>query len=184
MPHYRRYWVPGATYFFTVVTHGRAPILCTNLARPLLHAALEDCRRECPFDMPAVVLLPDHLHAVWTLPPGDDDFAGRWGRIKRVFTQTYLAAGGDQLPITAARRRQHRRGVWQPRFWEHLIRDEDDYEKHFDYIHWNPVKHGYAATAWDWEWSSFRRWVTAGVYPPDWGCGPELFNGLEGTAGE
>ncbi len=180
MPDYRRYWVPGATYFFTVVTHERAPILCTDLARPLLRAAFEDCRRTRPFDMPAVVLLPDHLHAVWTLPPGDDDFSTRWGVIKRAFTQAYLPAGGSSRLVSTARDSQRRRGVWQPRFWEHLIRDDDDFEKHVEYIHWNPVKHGHAASAWDWEWSSFHRWVAAGAYPPDWGCGPDRFAEMGG----
>jgi putative transposase len=170
------------TYFFTVVTHDRAPILCTDLARPLLHAAFDACRGVCPFDMPAVVLLPDHLHAIWTLPPGDEDFAGRWAQIKGDFTRAYLAAGGVERVVTAGQNRQRRRGVWQPRFWEHLIRDENDYERHFDYVHWNPVKHGHAATAWEWPWSSFRRWVTAGEYPRDWGCGPDRFAGVE--AGE
>ena len=184
MPNYRRDWSPGATYFFTVVTHRRSPLLCTDLARPLLHAAFEDCRRECPFDMPAVVLLPDHLHAVWTLPPGDDDFAGRWARIKGDFTRQYTSAGGGERSVSAGRHRQRRRGVWQPRFWEHLIRDEADYERHFDYVHWNPVKHGHVPRVVDWEWSSFHRWVAAGVYPPDWGCGPERFTGAERTTGE
>jgi putative transposase len=187
MPDFRRYLIPGATYFFTVVTDGRVPILCKDRSRSTLRGAFEACRKELPFEMPAVVLLPDHLHAIWTLPDGDCDYSKRWGVIKKAFTDQYLAEGGPEQRVTAGRRRQRRRGVWQPRFWEHLIRDETDFERHFDYVHYNPVKHGHVARPRDWEWSSFHRWVRERVYPVDWGCSPDdrfKFEDIAGTVGE
>lgn len=187
MPEYRRYLVPGATYFFAVVTDGRAPILSSDSARSFLREAFVACRRERPFEMPAIVLLPDHLHAIWVLPPGDSDYSTRWGAIKKAFTGHYLNDGGSERVVSAGRRNQRRRGVWQPRFWEHMIRDEADFERHFDYIHYNPVKHGYVTRPRDWEWSSFHRWVGAGVYHPNWGCGPDEwfeFRDITDTVGE
>src|SRR5262245_46823386 len=133
MPNYRRYLVPGATYFFTVVTDGRQPILCADRARQLLSEAIKLCQKQLPFQMSAVVLLPDHLHAIWTLPQVDCDYSKRWGIIKKAFTTSYLAEGGTERRVSAGRAAQRRRGVWQPRFWEHMIRDETDYDRHFDY---------------------------------------------------
>jgi putative transposase len=173
MPEYRRYLIPGETYFFAIVTDGRAPILCTDSARAFLRESILECQRERPFEMPAVVLLPDHLHAIWTLPTEDCDYSTRWALIKKGFTERYLAAGGPERSVSTGRRNQRRRGVWQPRFWEHMIRDETDFERHFDYIHYNPVKHGYVSRPRDWPWSSFHRWVRAGVHPVDWGCSPD-----------
>ena len=109
----------------------------------------------------------------------------RWGWIKKEFTKSHLASGGAERPRSASRRWAGRRGVWQRRYWEHTLRDETDFERHVDYIHWNPVKHGHADRPWDWESSSFRRWVAAGQYERDWGrsAAPD-FATLNGTVGE
>jgi putative transposase len=128
------------------------------------------CLLKWPFTINALVVLPDHLHSIWTLPPGDTAYPTRWGWIKKEFTKEWLAIGGAEGPISDARRQQGRKGVWQPRYWEHTLEDEDDFERHFDYIHYNPVKHGYAKCPRDWPWSTFHRWVAADVYPENWTC--------------
>lgn len=137
----------------------------------MLGDVIRECQREWPFDINAIVLLPDHLHAIWTLPPGDANYSGRWSVIKVNFTQRFLASGGRDAPVSAGKQRERRRGVWQRRFWEHTIEDEDDFETHFDYIHYNPVKHKLVKCPGEWEPSSFHRYVKAGVYPADWACG-------------
>jgi putative transposase len=167
--NYRRARVPGGTYFLTVVTEHRATFLCQNTARICFRSALESCRQRWPFTIDAIVLLPEHIHTMWTLPPGDSDFPMRWGWIKKEFTKSWLAAGGVEQPQSRSRQRNGRRGIWQRRYWEHAIRDEEDFERHFDYIHYNPVKHGLALSPGDWPLTSFHRWVKAGVYEPHWG---------------
>jgi len=183
MSDYRRYFVAGGTYFFTVVTEGRAHVFDSTDACRLLGQTLRACFRRYPVQVIAMVLLPDHLHALWALPQGDVDYSLRWRWIKREFTRKWLAAGGVEQASNASRQSERRRGVWQRRFWEHTIRDEDDLESHFDYIHYNPVKHGLAQRPRDWEWSTFRRWVRAGHYDVDWGAGVSL-GALPGSAGE
>jgi len=181
MPNYRRSYLPGGTYFFTHVTDHRSPFLCTDLARKLLKDVFRETRQRWPFHIDAIVLLPDHLHAIWTLPPGDADYSKRWGWLKKEFSKRYVAA----------RRPDKNHGVWQPKFWEHTIRDENDYERHMDYIHYNPVKHGLVRCPRDWHYSSFARWVRLGIYPHDWGC-PDFgkndgnwdFDDLRSTIGE
>jgi len=170
MPNFRRNWVPGGTFFFTIVTAGRAPLFREESARTLLGACFRRERLARPFDINAVVLLPDHLHAVWTLPPGDHDFSTRWSSIKSRFTREWLANGGTEQPVLAGQHREERRGIWQPRFFEHTMHDGDDLIQHVDYIHFNPVKHGWAKCPSDWPWSSFRRYVRQGDYPIDWAC--------------
>jgi putative transposase len=185
MPNYRRAYVPGGTFFFTVVTERRAKILCGTSARACLRRAFRNCRERWPFSVVTIVLLPDHLHAVWTLPKGDSDYPTRWGWIKKEFTKAWLAEGGLEQPISASRRHHRRRGVWQRHFWEHVLQDEADLERHCDYIHYNPVKHGLVACPSDWPYSSFHRWVRLGHYPPDWGCsssGPLKFDDLDSSA--
>jgi putative transposase len=171
VPNFRRSFVPGGTYFFTVVTDRRAPIFDDPRARRILGAALRECRERRPFRTVAIVLLPDHLHAIWALPPGDDAYPRRWNRIKARFTRSWLADGGTEQSVTAGRRRDGRRGVLQPKYWEHTIRDEHDLERHVEYVHFNPVRHGLVTCPRDWPYSSFRHWVRAGDYPADWGCG-------------
>lgn len=165
--YYRRVRVPGASYFFTVVAWQRRQILCRPEVRQAVRSAFREELRTRPFVMDAVVLLPDHLHCIWTLPPGDDDFPARWRRIKASVSR----AVGQQLEAepTASRRRKGERGLWQRRYWEHVIRDEADFAAHLDYIHFNPVKHGLVERAADWPWSSFHRYTAAGTYPLDWG---------------
>lgn len=168
MPEYRRANIPGATYFFTVVTYCRQPLLTDSRCRAALRAAINRVRSELPFEIVAWVLMPDHLHAVWQLPPNDKDFSLRWSLIKQHVTRdcaTWLA----QQNISTSREKRGEGGLWQRRFWEHLIRDEADFSRHLDYIHYNPVKHGYVANAGDWPYSTFHRHVKQGVYPADWG---------------
>jgi putative transposase len=170
---YRRYFVPGATYFFTVVTDRRAALFADEAARRMLGSVIRRCLLRRPLKVVAIVLLPDHLHCLWALPAGDCAYSERWRWIKREFTRDWLACGGIEQPRRVSR--QRRRGVWQRRFWEHTIRDETDLENHFDYIHYNPVKHGLVQRPRDWPWSSFHRWVRAGHYPPNWGTdGPSI----------
>jgi putative transposase len=169
MSNFRRYFIPGGTYFFTVVTERRAPLFLTGEARRLLGSALRRCLLRYPVETIAIVLLPDHLHAIWTLPPADDAYSLRWRWIKREFTRAWLSGGGAEQFRGESRIRQRRRGVWQRQYWEHSIRNEDDLESHFDYVHYNPVKHGLVGRPRDWPWSSFHRWVTRRHYPADWG---------------
>ncbi|HVJ84376.1 MAG TPA: transposase [Caulifigura sp.] len=187
MPNYRRNYVPGATYFFTVVTHGRRPILADPRAHLHLGNVFRECQQAWPFKLDAIVLLPDHLHCIWRLPQGDDRYSARWSWIKLEFTKRWLASGGVEGQTTRAQQREHRRGVWQPRFWEHTVKDEEDYQTRFDYIHFNPVKHGYVQSPYEWEPSSFHRWVEQGVYPRRWAsAGTKLpnFSAVEHLCGE
>ncbi len=183
MSDYRRFFVAGGTFFFTVVTERCAPLFSNASARQLLGSAMRRCFLRYPANTLAIVLLPDHLHALWTLPPGDADYSLRWRWIKREFTREWLAVGGQEQRPNLVRRTERRRGLWQRRFWEHTIRDEADLEAHFDYIHYNPVKHRLARRPRDWAWSSFHRWVQAGHYSLDWGAGATQIV-LPGNAGE
>ncbi len=161
MPNYRRARIPGATYFFTVVTARRRPLLATAEAMAALRQSVVEVRRQWPFCIDAWVVLPDHMHAIWTLPMDDFDFSARWGRIKSGFTKSCGRAHASAPG--------HGAGLWQPRFWEHLIRDEADFAAHMDYTHYNPVKHGYVKRVIDWPCSSFHRCVQQGIYASDWG---------------
>ncbi len=149
---YRRDRTAGGTYFFTVVTHERLPILASPEAVDALRSAFRKVRSDRPFVIKAIVVLPDHLHTLWTLPEGDADYSMRWRLIKRSFSAAVDA----------------RSRVWQNRFWEHRVRDETDWCRHIDYIHWNPVKHGIVNEAWEWPYSSFNTHVQRGTYPADW----------------
>ena len=169
MPNYRRYYVPGGTYFFTVVTCERRPLFAEEGNRALLRKAIDTVMADHPVNWFASVLLPDHLHAVWVLPPGDANYSMRWRRIKEEFTESYLAAGGKEAPRSRSRVRHGERAVWQRRFWEHTCFDVDDLQRCVDYIHYNPVKHGYVKRPGDWQWSTFLRFVAAGDYQPTWG---------------
>jgi putative transposase len=170
MPNFRRNDVAGGMYFFTVVTDRRARWLCEPAARDCLRTAFRLCRERWPFSIDVMVLLPDHLHAIWTLPPGDSAYSVRWAFIKRTFTRLWLRAGGEESVVTNGRHRQGRRGVWQPRFWEHTMRDVHDWERHTEYILYNPVKHGLCRCPADWPFSTFHGFVEAGYYPQDWAC--------------
>ncbi len=168
MPEYRRARIAGGTYFFTVNTLHRLPVLLNDDVRVALRRGIEKARETHPFLIGAWVLLPDHLHCIWTLPAGDADFAVRWAIIKRQVGKTCAARYVEPDAFNASRARRRESGLWQRRYWEHLIRDEDDYRRHVDYIHWNPVKHGYVKKASEWPYSTFYRYVKAGVYDLEW----------------
>jgi len=168
MSNYRRAHVPGGVFFFTVVTHNRRPFLTNPDALHALRESITDLRKSMPFTVDAWVVLPDHFHCIWTLPPGDHDFSKRTGRIKAGFScrcPQYADAA-----TSSSRTDRHESAVWQRRFWEHAIRDELDYARHFDYIHVNPLKHGLVQRVIDWPHSTFHRHVKKGIYPLDW-CG-------------
>lgn len=170
MARYRRARVAGGTYFFTVVTERRQRVLVLPEVRAALRAAIENVRVARPFDIKGWVLLPDHIHAIWTLPPDDADFATRWRLIKSHVTRHCAFLFTPEFQ-TRRREEKHCGTLWQHRYWEHLLRDEADLRNHLDYLHWNPVKHGLVHQAADWPWSSFHRYVAQGDYPPDWGLG-------------
>jgi len=179
--------VAGGTYFFTLVTYQRRRLFAEELNRRLLGNSIRTCQVDWPFSVDAIVLLPDHLHAMITLPNGDTNYSGRWSVIKKTFNETFLANGGRSRQVSEGRRKQKRLGIWQPRFWEHVIRDEDDFDAHFDYIHFNPVKHGLVECPIDWAASSFHRWVRQGVCESDWACGrkpPPDFSQIKHDFGE
>lgn len=165
MTNYRRVFEQGATYFFTVNLARRdTRLLVEHIS--LLRDAFRYVMDRHPFAIDAMVVLPEHLHAVWTLPPGDADHSIRW-RLAKTWFSRHLPAGERR---SESRIRKGERGIWQRRYWEHLIRDEDDLRRHVDYIHFNPVKHGHVARAADWPHSSFHRYVADGRLPGDWGA--------------
>ncbi len=173
MVNYRRATVPGATYFFTVTLRDRrSRLLIDQIAA--LREALQTTKRSQPFRIDAMAVLPDHVHAIWTLPPDDHDYSGRWRAIKAGFTGAVRARG-----VSVRRNRRGEYDVWQRRFWEHLIRDGTDFTRHVDYIHFNPVKHGLAQRPVDWPWSSLHRYIRQGIVPPNWAVGVD-----EGQFGE
>ena len=164
MTGYRRADFGGGYYFFTVLTHQRRRFLTDELARDCLRNAWRRARSMKPFAVIAVCLLPEHIHCVWRLPIDDADYSGRWSMIKNWFTRTYLASGGVEISQCLSREKKRERGVWQRRFWEHQIRDEQDLQNHIDYIHYNPVKHGLVESVDDWPWSTYHRFVRTGFY--------------------
>jgi putative transposase len=186
MSDYRRYFVPGGTYFFTLVCFRRRAVFNQSVGRRILGRVMRDCKSRWPYETNAIILLPDHLHAIWTLPRGDAEYPKRWGWIKKEFTKAWLEGGGHDLPVTAASAREQRRGVWQTKYREHTIDDVEDFEAHFDYVHFNAVKHGYVTRAADWPWSSFHRWVELGHYPKQWAetTPPKRLEVLDGKVGE
>jgi putative transposase len=174
MSCYRRATAGGSSYFFTVVAYRRQPILCDDAIRNALRAAIARVRIARPFEIDAWVLMPDHLHCIWTLPEGDADFSSRWMKIKRSVS---LACGEDyrRADLLSASKLKHREStIWQRRFWEHQIRDEVDFARHVDYIHFNPVKHGHVQQVADWPYSTFHRYVRDGVYAREWGGAKEV----------
>ena len=173
MPHYIRAYVPGGTYFFTVNLLERKRRLLVEHIEALRNA-FRIVKQQRPFRIDAIVILPDHLHCIWTMPPSDCDYSTRWRLIKSAFSGTIEP--GERL----SRRRQVKseRGIWQRRFWEHAIRDQVDFDRHFDYIHYNPVKHGWVERVSEWPHSSFHRFVRLGLYPENWAA-PLATNDLD-----
>jgi putative transposase len=169
MSNYRRNYVPGGTYFLTLVTHERKPLFEAESSRELLRRALRHVKEKRPFTIEAMVLLPDHLHCIWTLPKEDDDYSTRVRQVKECYTREFLKMGGMEGATTTSRLRKAERAVWQRRFWEHTCIDQDDLNRCIDYIHWNPVKHGLVAQVRDYPWSTFHRFVEQEIYPVSWG---------------
>ena len=132
---YRRAFVPGGTFFFTVVTYDRRKTFSQPAAARLLGSVLRRCIARWPMTVHAIVLLPDHWHTIWSLPSGDDAYPTRLGWAKKEFTKHWLSIGGSEAAVSSGKRRQRRRGVWQPRYWEHTIEDENDFQNHFDDVH-------------------------------------------------
>jgi REP-associated tyrosine transposase len=163
MPNFRRAFIPGGCWFFTVNLFERRNTLLVDRV-DALRVAVEKTRARYPFVIDAVVVLPDHIHAVWTLPPGDADFSVRWRLTKSHFVRPLP----KHEPLSDVRRARGERGIWQRRFWEHLIRDEADYARHVEYCYINPVKHGWVTKVGDWPHSSFHRDVRAAIVPADW----------------
>lgn len=165
---YRRAKTPGATYFFTVVTHQRQKLFQHLECLEILRQAFRTVKQKHPFTIDAIVVLPDHLHSIWTLPLDDADFSKRWRLIKSEFTR-HCPAQFRRQP-SAARHHKGEQALWQRRFWEHQLRDETDFVRHVEYIHYNPVNHGLVKAPKDWVYSSFHRAVRWGVYSEDWGA--------------
>ena len=174
MPEYRRIWVPGGTYFFTVNLLERQSnnLLVRNIG--LLREVVRKVRSNHQFEIHGWVVLPDHIHCIMSLPNGDSDFALRWRLIKSGFSK--------QLPknerLSKSRIKRGERGIWQRRYWEHMIRDQSDFNAHMDYIHINPVKHGFVSQVRDWPYSTFHKLVEQGVYNLDW-AGSQNADGLD-----
>ncbi|OAF05395.1 transposase [Bradyrhizobium centrolobii] len=174
MVRYRRNLLPGGTFFFTVAVENRQSSVLTDHIGAL-RAAFRAVREKKSFVVDAIVILPDHLHVIMTLPIDDCDFPDRWRQIKSQFTRSVAIAGG---PISRNHRGEY--ALWQRRYWEHTIRDENDFERCANYIHFNPVKHGHVSSPSDWPYSSLHRYVRAGLLPTDWGGAGEI----DGNFGE
>ena len=169
MPNYHRFAPENRPLFITLITHQRKPILVEN--RALFRNALRLTQQRYPFDIKAIVLLPDHCHLLMQLPEDDDNFSLRINQIKGRFSRAIPA---HHKPTNPSRKKRREREVWQRRFWEHLIRSEEDLARHLDYIHFNPVKHGLVECCRDWPWSSFHRFVSDGYYDIGWGVNVDL----------
>jgi putative transposase len=162
MVRYRRNFTAGGTFFFTLTRADRTSRALIDHVEAL-RTAVREIRRSRPFGIDAVVVLPDHLHIMMTLPEGDADYTNRWRLIKRHFTDAVLKSG-----TSIARHRNGELALWQRRFWEHTIRDDEDFARHVDYVHFNPVKHRLVSRVSDWPYSSFHRYVRQGLLPLDW----------------
>jgi putative transposase len=165
---YKRFFQPGGTFFFTVVTYTRQVIFFDDTTINILWDAVDYVKNRHPFENYCHTILPDHLHMIWIMPEGDSDYPMRWRLIKSHFTRHWK--NGRRLPVSNSRQKKKEQGVWQRRYWEYKIRDEQDLWRHVEYIHYNPVKHQLASSPNDWRHSSFQDFVQRGFYPSDWGC--------------
>jgi putative transposase len=170
MPDYRRAYIPGSTVFLTLVTYQRQPIFSQPENVDRLRQALANTLAEYPFTIAAAVVLPDHLHFLWTLPEQSSQYSQQVGRLKALFTQSLRGKGNLPKTVSFSRQKHRESDVWQRRFWEHTIRDESDFYSHVHYIHFNPVKHGLVNCPHQWLYSSFHRWVDQEFYDKNWGC--------------
>jgi putative transposase len=175
MSRYRRAKIEGGTYFFTVTLADRSSDLLVRHI-DLLREAYKSAQELYPFETLAICVLPDHLHSVWSLPPDEADFPLRWSLIKSKFSRG-LPADAER---TSSKITKREKGIWQRRYWEHAIRSDEDLTRHVDYIHFNPVKHGYVSRASDWPHSSFARYVARGLLPADWGGDARQISGKFG----
>jgi putative transposase len=166
---YRRVFVPGASYFFTLVTHQRSPIFSHASAVDLFRGVVRKVQAAHPFSLEAEVILPDHVHLLCSLPEGDFNYPMRLRLIKAAFTRAFLRQHHPIAQRSHSSTKQREQAVWQRRYWEHTIRDQNDFQAHLDYIHINPVKHGLVVAARDWPHSSFHAWVKRGAYEISWG---------------
>lgn len=162
--NYRRANFPGGYYFFTVVTYNRRKLFIDPQARDCLRSAWQTTRGRPSFETIALCLLPDHLHCIWKLPEGDANYSSRWNAIKGIFSKSFLAKGGCDGCRNVSRQRTGEAALWQRRFWEHQIRDETDLQRHVDYIHYNPIKHGLVTELKEWPWSTYHRYLREGRF--------------------
>ncbi len=169
---YRRARTDGGSYFFTLITHKRRRILAIPENVTLLRDAFIFVMQKYPFFTDAAVILPDHVHCIWSLPKNDHDYSTRWRLIKSFFTRK--CDGKYKLVPSASREKKKEQAIWQRRFWEHQLLDQRDFNAHVDYIHYNPVKHGLTKAPKDWEYSSFNRYVNDGKYESNWGAGQDI----------
>ena len=169
MSNYHRVYNKGGTYFFTVVTYRRESFLMFSGARSILRTAWRTVQEKHPFILIALSLLPYHSHCIWKLPENDSDYSIRWQKIKDIFSHTVDKQCIALETVNESRKSKREAPIWQRRFWKHTIRDQEDYNKHIDYIHFNPVKHGYVQKAIEWPWSTFHKYLSLGVYDPNWG---------------
>lgn len=182
MANYRRACEPGGTFFFTVVTCRRGIIFDKPESRRILREIVQEVRQRRPFTNDAWVLLPEHLHCIWTLPKETSDFSARWGLIKSGFSKRTRSLFHVEEWINDSKLKHRESTIWQRRFWEHQIRTEEEYQAYMDYIHYNPVKHGLVRSALDWPYSTFHRYVRLGIYPENWGG--EIIEASEHQFGE
>jgi putative transposase len=170
MPQYRRYYRSSGCVFLTIVTYQRQPIFANPENIELLRRVVAKTKKEKPFDLLAAVILPDHIHFIWQLPNDNINYSQRVSRLKTLFTRQLRGKNYCPENISLSRYKHRESDVWQRRFWEHTIKDENDFQKHLDYIHYNPVKHELVSCPHLWQYSSFNNWVKQGKYPQDWGC--------------
>ena len=168
MVNYRRNHIAGASYFFTVNLHNHSSQLLIKEI-DLLRYCMRNTQEKNPFQIKAIIILPEHLHALWTLPESFSDYSLLWQKIKSSFTRGLLKKG---YKLTKNNRGEYK--IWQHRFWEHTIQDDTDFENHVNYIHYNPVKHGLVERVIDWPYSSFHRYVRQGLLSKNWGSDPVI----------
>jgi len=171
MPNFRRYYIPNATVFISCVTRDRYPYLQSEMDVDTFIETLSNVLEYHPFRILAHVILPDHFHWLMKVDDPDGDFSKVLHSVKRNFTLNYKKAHNIETPLS----------IWQSRFWDHVIRDEKDLENHFDYIHWNPVRHGYVSRPEDWSYSTYKDWMVKGFYDLGWGWSgePESITGMD-----
>ena len=169
MSQYIRAQQKGGTFFFTVVTYQRQTFLLDERIRMALRSSINEVREMLPFSIDAWVLLPDHIHCIWTLPDEDSNYSKRWGLIKRGVSVQVKGDFHRADLMSKSKVNKRESTLWQRRFWEHQISNEKDLKAHMDYLHYNPVKHGLVSQLKDWPFSSFHRYVKQGLYEPSWG---------------